>query len=290
MDITLHTRLINYIIGFCKKNSRWIQPLEEEGYRVQLIEQMITTDKGNKVKPDVVAVSNKLLNSLVFECKGGVTLKQDQIERYSELSERDLLRWVTYHTEHGTSHDICLVGFEQNYEKLKENNTKNFPIITFSESTIKKNGGSFTKDEVEKKFSSDIDISQKIPTLSYYPFSEDDEKHVIIPYILRTTISLLIKKKTRDKLDSLDESLFADDLVLSQIHPLWDALSIEHRKALKLKVQKIIVELMGTHTKLKDSIESIKKSHSTTAISNLIETCEDVVEAEESTTRITDYH
>lgn len=81
MDITPHTRLINYVIGFCKKNTGWIQPLEEEGYKVQLIEQTISTEQGNKVKPDVIAASNKLLNSLVFECKGGVTLEQDQIER-----------------------------------------------------------------------------------------------------------------------------------------------------------------------------------------------------------------
>lgn len=182
-----------------------------------------------------------------------------------------------------------MIGFESNYEKLKANNTKNFPIITFSENTIKKNGANFVKNEVEKKFSNDIDISQKIPTLSYYPFSEDDEKFVIIPYVLRTTVSLLINKKTKNKLNPLDESIFADDLVLAKIHPLWDILSIEHKKALKAKVQKIIGELIATHSKLKESLESIRLTHSTKAISNLITTCEEVVKAEESTKRIGDF-
>lgn len=90
--------MINYVIGFCKISDTWIHPLEELGYEVRLIEQTIklmqTTNE--LIKPDVVAVSNKLLHALVFDCKSGKNIERDQIARYNQLTDADLLRgWET---------------------------------------------------------------------------------------------------------------------------------------------------------------------------------------------------
>lgn len=289
MEPTLHTKLLNFIIGLCKHNVQWVHPLADLGYKVQLIEQMISTESGEKVKPDVVAASNKLLNSLVFECKGGITLDEDQLERYKELKENDLLRWVDLHTTDNVTHDICLVGFESNYKQLSEKNKPNFPILSFSEIRIWKSGSKFVKNEVQQKFESDIDISALVPPLSYYPFSELDDKRVIIPYVLRTIVSLLINKQTKRKMEPLNENTFSDKLVLSKVHPLWDVLSLEHRSALESKVKKIITELKGSYPKLKESIDVIERTRSTVSISNFIETCQDIISKEESKQRIDDF-
>lgn len=50
--------------------------------------------ENEQVKPDVVAVSNKQLHALVFDCKSGKNAEADQVARYKKLTDEDLLRWV----------------------------------------------------------------------------------------------------------------------------------------------------------------------------------------------------
>ena len=59
-----------------------------------------------------------------------------------------------------------------------------FPILTFSD-YVKKYGKQFTKRLLEKKFEEEISIAKLKPPLSYYPFSADDDRSVIIPHVLR---------------------------------------------------------------------------------------------------------
>lgn len=289
MEPTPHTKLINFIIGLCKKNERWVHPLADLGYTVQLIEQTISTESGKKVKPDVIAASNKLLNSLVFECKGSITIDEDQIERYKELKENDLLRWVDLYTTDHTTHNVCLICYESNYKQLVEKNKANFPILSFSDIRIWKSGSKFVRDEVEQKFKTDVDISTLVPPLSYYPFSENDDKKVIIPYVLRIIISLLINKQTRRHMDPLDENTFSSELVLSKIHLLWDILSLEHRSTLQSKIKIIVNDLKGSYPKFKETIESVQQTHSPIAISNLITACEEIIVKEETEQRLDDF-
>ncbi len=291
MQPSPHTKLINFIIGLCKKNTKWVCPFGELGYKVQLIEQSISIDGGQKVKPDVIPVSNKQLNALVFECKGGTTLKEDQIIRYRKLTKKDLLRWIDVFTEDSLTHDICLAGYENSYDKLKKSNTANFPMLSFSKDKIKKSGTNFIVEEVEEKFANEIDISGMIPPLSYYPFSELDDKGVIVPYVLRAVTSLIVEKKRRGKTDALDKNIFASAEVLRKVHPLWDILSIEHQHELQSKVQQLVDELQGTYARFKENIVAIQESEnkSTVAISNLIEICEEIIKNEESKIRITDF-
>ncbi len=143
--------------------------------------------------------------------------------------------------------------------------------------------------KVENKFLNDIDMTKKTPPMSYYPFSENDDKHTIIQYVLRTIISFLIDKKTRNKLDPLDINVFGTDAILEKIHPLWDVLSIDHQNTLKKKVQEIITELMGTHKELSERFESIKQNYSPKTIAKLIDICEKIVKDEASRKRIGDF-
>src|ERR1035438_4032195 len=90
-----HTLLINAAIGMCKSGSKWIHPLADLGFDVRLIEQtMSLADGGGHVKPDLVATSNRCLNALVFDCKGGKNVEKEQADRYRRLTQQDILRWI----------------------------------------------------------------------------------------------------------------------------------------------------------------------------------------------------
>lgn len=87
---TNHTRLINYIIGFCKEDPLWVCPLKKLKYKPQIFEQAINLSDGTKVTPDIILSSNRLAHILVCECKGGSTVNMQQTTRYERLTAMDL--------------------------------------------------------------------------------------------------------------------------------------------------------------------------------------------------------
>lgn len=84
------------------------------------------------------------------------------------------------------SHDVCYIVFETNMSSAP--NT--FPVLAFSDH-VKKHGEKFGKRKLEKVFSENINIRDLKPTLSYYPFSTNDDIHDIAAYVLRAVVSLV---------------------------------------------------------------------------------------------------
>lgn len=135
MEPCNHTKLMNYVIGMCKKQRNWINVLADLGYEPQLIEQQIRTSSDETVKPDLIAASNKLLHSLVFECKGGTTLEPEQLKRYSTLTRDDLRRWITVFAREELQFDVCLSDLEENHPFIAKMNQE-FPMILCCECTF----------------------------------------------------------------------------------------------------------------------------------------------------------
>jgi len=284
-----HTILINSAIGFCVKNDSWIHPLADLGYKAQLIEQTIRTEKSGKtVKPDVIATSNKTIHSIVFDCKGGKTINDQQISRYTDLTKDDLSRWISVFTQDHYSHDVCVFDFKKNHDSIIQN-VKNFPILTLSDYSLEK-ANTFSKPEVDKKFQHSIITKQLKPPISYYPFSETEDRRVIIPHILRAIVSLLMDRSTKD-VDATNPESFTNDKILLRIHKMWGILSREHQNSLKDLVKNIIKDLKSSYPKFESQITTIQLSNktSTLALSNLIKTCEEIIEKEEEKTWLDDY-
>lgn len=89
-----HTKLMNCIIGMCKPHKNWVTYLNELGYRPHFIEKTIKTIKGTEVQTDLIVTSNSLVHSLVVEVKGGITVSDYQIEKYSSLDRIELFNLV----------------------------------------------------------------------------------------------------------------------------------------------------------------------------------------------------
>lgn len=288
MNPSPHTILINSAIGFCMKSDSWIHPLQDLGYKAQLIEQTMRIEKtGKSIKPDIIATSKKIIHSIVFECKGGKTINDEQILRYEDLTTSDLLRWIDIHTHDNYSHDVCILNFKKNNESITDK--INFPILSLSDISLEKNND-FSKTQVDEKFKIPISTKTLKPPISYYPFSESEDRRVVIPHVLRAMISVLMDRKTND-IDVTDPESFLNQTVLLRIHKMWNILSREHQNSLRELIKEIIKDLKSAYPKFESQIQAIQRSTKTNtlALSNLIKTCDEILKEEEEKTWLDDY-
>jgi|GEM_PF-1706706 len=238
-----HTKLMNFVIGMCKKNKDWITVLSKLGYEIQIIEQTIHVSSGEAVKPDLVTASNMLLHSLVFEVKGGKSLDMEQLKRYSGMTPEDLrwLTWLSVYDKPRLQLDVCICDLAENHNSIKTFNPP-FPMLTFSSAQLTKEGV-FKNDELNKTFKEPISLDGKLQPLSYYPFSDEDDIAYIAVHVLRTILAIVIKESKRGHEFSEDElkkrMVTFDDVLASNFNYVWKTLSIEHRNSLKSKIEEI---------------------------------------------------
>ena len=245
---------MNYVIGLCKGNKEWVSILRDLQYNVEIIEQDIRTGGGKSVKPDIIKVSKKRNHAIVIECKSG-TNDQEQMSRYKTLTNDDLLRWIDVPSKEQFKFDVCIVDFESNHKDIV--GTTDFPIITFGNTTITKSNN-FSETNLDSALSNSIDISKMTPTLDYYPFSEFDTDSVIIPRLLRIMITLAMKR-ARGGQDVFNQAIFGTDDILEKIHPLWKALSQEHREKLRERIRQIIQRLIGSYGELSTHLQNVQR-------------------------------
>ena len=273
-----HTSLINTAIAFCKKGESYIHPLADLGYEAKLIEQKIgTASGGKKVHPDVVAVSERLVHSLVIECKGGRTLDTEQISRYKMLKSSDLRRWHHIHDPNKHTHDICLLIYREHDNAFICNT--DVPILSLSETNLKKHNN-FSNSQLNRKFDKEISIQNKAP-ISYYPFSPNDDRKVIIPHALRTILLATISGEGWS--GTIPP---VTDAVMRQVHKMWDILSREHQRLLQESVQTIIRELVQLYPTLKEFLEKTTpiERQDNSRVNRLHAICKQIISDKDRTT------
>lgn len=237
---------MNAIIGMCKKNESWINVLSDSelNYEVQIIEQSINTSSGEVVKPDVITASNRQLHSIVFEMKGGKTLKPDQMRRYESLTASDLLRWITVFDRAHLEFDVCICDLAENHQLIKAVNNNKFPMLVFGSESLTKEG-KFKRAKLNEAFAEPISLREKIPPLSYYPFSDEDSVPYIAMHIIQALLSIIHKDVKQGKIIP-EETLFTfNELVAERFNYIWGVLSIEHKKALMLKINDSIKRFLA---------------------------------------------
>jgi len=250
---------MNYIIGMCKKNADWITVLSDWGYEVQIIEKEMHTSSGDSVKPDVVTASNMLLHALVFEMKGGISIQEDQMKRYSSLLPSDL-RWVTVFDRANLQMDVCICDFLENHSYIKTVNHF-FPMLTFSSDFLVKEGN-FRNDKLNEVFKDPISLKGKLQPLSYYPFSDEDDQSYIAMHVIRTILSIALKNSKIGHdltIEDLKNNIITfDDVVASKFNYVWKVLSWEHKRVLKSKIIEV-TKIILAEEKIKENLGIIQE-------------------------------
>ena len=251
-----HTKLMNYVIGMCKKDAHWVTILSDLGYEAQIIEQRINTSTGQVVKPDIIAVSNKLIHSMVFECKGGTMIDVNQLKRYSTLTVDNLLRWIDVFDRNNLKFDVCIGDLKENHTSIVMINDL-FPMLTFDSQQLFKTRD-FTRQKLNDAFREPISLKDKVPPLSYYPFSEEDDDAYIALHVIRALMDIALKNIKGNPTVSEEKLISCDDIVAQRFNHVWNALSQEHKENLKRKIREIIRRLMARE-ELKEALAIIQQ-------------------------------
>ena len=278
------TRIINAVIGLCTETSSFVHPLADLGYKIDAIEQSTTEESTETV---IVAASDKMLHSIVFYCKSGDATARSQNSRYRDLAAIDLSKWTKARAAGGHSYEICIVDFAENHDHASKQ-AANFPALSLSASSLKKYG-KFSNAELEKQFRKPISLKNfKLP-ISYYPFSESDDRRAILPFVLRAMISLLSIKKSSNLDMSNLENLSQE--ILALVHKLWNKFSKKHQRQLQRQTAQIVKNLTVAYPKLKNQMSVMQSSNTANAsyYSSLTRTCYEILEKEETTTHLDEF-
>lgn len=277
MTLSQHTKLMNYVIGMCTKTANWPCVFFQHGYKVQLIEKSIRTTAGHTVVPDIIAASGKTLHALIFDCKGGITVEQDQVQRYGTLEHYNFSNYLDIHDREHMTFDVCYADIYQNHSAIREH-IGNFPVITFGDSITKEND--FKLPMLNKSLRNPISLEGSRPPLSYYPFSERDDRCEIIPHLLRALISIAIEKN-KGQMDVVSNKILENEEVLQRVHKMWNALSKQHREILERKMKEIFEILKNqykdTFALQLQEIQEKEGYHINTTLSSFSKSCEKIM-------------
>jgi len=275
-----HTRLINKFIGLCKK---WPSVLFDLGYDVQLIEQSISLKSAQKITPDVVAVSEKLLHAIITDCKGGNNIDGEQDARYQKLVSDDLKFHVTAHAPDQLRHCVCYVDNHSNHSQLEPHTE--IPFITFGDDVVY-GSGDFGIAQLNEKLCKSTSLGGMREPTGYYPFSPDDENHIIAPHVLRGLISYLIRR--RHKAQPWIQGQGTAYEILKIMHP-YCLISTRHKANLVKKIEDMISTFMQSNTEFNEQATKIEKGeYGTPTLQSLAAICTALVTEYESQKKITD--
>jgi ribosomal protein L31 len=209
----------------------WPSPLKDLGYKLARVEPVVQNDDGEKVNPDLIFSSNRLLHVIVTECKGGNKTTQeqvdDQIKRYRRISQENLRDIVSIYDPRRLTHDLslaCKQGIDAELYGYK------LPILVFSDDTIQKQND-FTNITLNSAFCNDIPINNQ-PPLSLYPFSDIDPDPIIALDVFTALLTM--------SLSGPDPIEINVEQIASECHPLWRSISLGQQKKLFTKIDSIV--------------------------------------------------
>ncbi len=210
-----HTRLMNKFIGLCSNVDYWPSVMYELGYRVKLVEQKIST-KTDGVTPDVVVVSDKLLHSVVVDCKSGNNIDRDQDDRYKSIRAEHLFNWIDVREKARLTLSTCYVANDSNYGALR--NHTDLPFVLFGRKFVE-GRGDFGHDHLNQSLCKQSSLSSKFEPMLFYPFSACDDDPLILLHVMVGLLAWVRKSHPKSLSDLTKHETLTD--LLKAVHPKY---------------------------------------------------------------------
>jgi len=273
------------VIGFCQSETKsWIHPLADLGYRAELLEEKIPLIGGKEVKPDVVAYSKRLNDSLVVDCKGGASINQEQLGRYQLLTSQELKNYITLYDINQHTIDRCIVDFQRHHDEHAKL-VGEFPCLTMGDTHLTKSG-KFTEEKLDSAFDKAIAIpNEMVPPTSYYPFSDTESQGMVVKEVIRVWFVILQDKRKRN-LNVFADETYSDIDVLKTLHPMYGIMGQAHRDALVERVLEIVRYLQRAYSDFTKHVFDaqnlrIEGADIQVRIANLVEEAQQIIEQED---------
>ncbi len=229
-----HTQLINCLIGLTRRVRDWPSTLRDLGFRLEWIGPLLTTPRGDKVQPDLLLGSKRLLYALPIEAKGGKNINESQLKHLLDLDRDSIVPRVNVHNPRELQFEIVYSSTGQNVNSVSRqvSQVADVPVIAFDSRRITKRN-KFKREELEVAFKDPILLNGPAPT-SFYPFDVNDDNGIVALHILRRIVGQSITRSGSGILQARD--------LAAEVHPLWNSMDDRTRAALESKVDSVLTE------------------------------------------------
>lgn len=144
---------------------------------------------------------------------------------------------------------------------------RTFPMLTFSSENLKKTR-EFKVAKLNEAFKEPIILKGKMPSLLYYPFSEEDDDSYIAFHVIRALLSIAMKN-IKGGPDVFEKSIIScDEIVAHKFNRVWKTLSQEHRGRLGDKIREVIKRIMAKEG-MKEALSVIQQKQGYKIAGNL---------------------
>ncbi len=268
-----HTRLMNMFVGLCADTPQWPSILLDLGYRIQLVEPVISTNTAQKVNPDVVAASEIHSHAIVAECKSGKNIDARQDKKYRELDPKHLAQHVTVHHLDKLGIACCYVDTEDNHGRLARHTS--LPFITFERHSVRGHG-SFGRAQLDEKLSAATTLQNAREPSGLYPFAPDDDDDKAIPHVLAGLVTYLANGIGETGFRITDREVHKEILELA--HPYHTLMHSRHRTRLVGKIGAVIGILLDGDEKLREQAARLGQGVDPSAVQKTREACRRLLE------------
>ena len=235
MEISNHTLLVNQMIGLCKRVDFWPSTLRDLGYSVEQIEPSLKTSSGEVINPDIRLTSNRLLHTLIVECKGGSVIDDSQIDKYSLLTRETIINETTVYDPTRLEFEVTFACCSE-FKDIIQKRIGMYPLFTFSNEFIKKENN-FENTALNTAFSAPIKLPDfSKPPVSFYPFDDQDNSSFIALHVFQQLLVLAYKGNSNEILINTDE-------ILKRIfQQMWENIHEKKKKKIRSKVNNILTQ------------------------------------------------
>ena len=263
-----HTRLMNKFMGLCADTPQWPSILLDLGYRIQLVEPVISTNTAQKVNPDVVVASEIHSHAIVAECKSGKNIDVRQDKKYLELDPKHLANHVTVRHLDKLRHACCYVDTADNHGRLARHTS--LPFITFERHSVRGHG-SFGRAQLDEKLSAATTLQNSLEPSGLYPFAPDDDDDKAAPYVLAGLVTCLTNGRGKAGSRITDREMHKEILELA--HPYHTVMHSRHRARLVGKTGAVIGMLLDSDEELREQAARLERGAHPSAARKIREAC-----------------
>jgi hypothetical protein len=255
----------NLIIGLCK-GSRQLHPYSQQfnrelGYSLFRLEAsfvLISAPGGGRSHPDIVIVSSKVGNAILFELTEASTVgdhKEQQLIRYSLVTPADLTVVLAIPPQSAQTHDVALILSPQAIEAFNQHCLDRgwrYPLLAFTQAdngfSLQSESHQFCEPSTDLFFRNGVHIT-RIPQ-HYLPFTLDQfSSETLARHVVRHLTSLLVKGVAEVSIGDFCAGYLG----------LWPYIGIEKRRELERATGRILTAL-ARKTQGRDILKRVSDS------------------------------
>ncbi|MPZ48251.1 MAG: hypothetical protein GEU75_02880 [Dehalococcoidia bacterium] len=225
--------MLNLWIGLCRGVAGLPRDFYDLGYHDKWIEYSFANQDLAHVAPDLIIASKQTQHAILFEIKSGANTDNEQLTRYSRVSQDDLVRRAALQQNEAAQHDVAVMGSAEHQDRLETGVTESgfaFPLVLADKDGIYLHLYSFKTPSVDGVLTPRLEIDMdQVP--AFVPVDVESTivtlAEVVIPYV----ITSLFQRPAQIRLESI---------CMGICPATWDSMGTEPKGVIRGKVRDVL--------------------------------------------------